>query len=285
MSAGLWRRLRRHPSGVVGAVILAAFLLMALIGPLLTPHDPDRGDLRLRFVPPAWHEGGDWRYPLGTDNLGRDILSRIVWGARISLTVGFVTVLVSAAVGTALGAVAGYRGGWFDALVSRLAEWLLAFPLLVFAIGMMAALGPGMTNLIIALSFKGWVTFFRLVRGDILVEKNREYVEAARAIGRSDLAIVARELLPNLVHTVFVVATLRLGIMIIAESSLSFLGFGVEPSLPAWGSMISGGKNHLTTAWWVSVWPGCALLLLVMAVNLLGEALRDLLDPRAKNTA
>ena len=185
-------------------------------------------------------------------------------------------------IGLALGTLAGYYRGRFDTWVSRFADLLLAFPFLIFAIGMMAFMGPGFVNLILALTFKGWVEFFRLVRGEMLSEKTQEYVEAARATGQGHTAIIAREILPNIIQSVFVLATLRIGYMIIMEASLSFLGLGIQPPTPAWGSMVATGRDYLLTAWWVSTIPGIALLILVLSINVFGEGLRDILDPRLR---
>jgi peptide/nickel transport system permease protein len=209
-------------------------------------------------------------------------LTRIIFGARVSLLVGLLSVGISVAIGTALGALAGYYRGWLDQLLSRFADLLLAFPFLIFAIGMMTFLGPGFTNLIVALTFKGWVEFFRLVRGEMLAEKTKEYVEAAKVVGQRDWAIIASEVLPNIIQSVFVLGTLRMGFMIIMEASLSFLGLGIQPPTPAWGSMVSVGRDYMLTAWWVSTLPGIAILIMVLAINLFGEGLRDILDPRLR---
>jgi peptide/nickel transport system permease protein len=184
-------------------------------------------------------------------------LTRIIFGARVSLLVGLLSVGISVAIGTALGALAGYYRGWLDQLLSRFADLLLAFPFLIFAIGMMTFLGPGFTNLIVALTFKGWVEFFRLVRGEMLAEKTKEYVEAAKVVGQRDWAIIASEVLPNIIQSVFVLGTLRMGFMIIMEASLSFLGLGIQPPTPAWGSMVSVGRDYMLTAWWS---PRCRVL-------------------------
>jgi peptide/nickel transport system permease protein len=277
-----WDELRQRPVTLIGGVIVVAYLLAAVFAPQITTYDPTRGSLLRRFEPPAWEAEGNWAYPLGTDDQGRDLLTRIIYGARVSLAVGLLSVGASVVVGTALGAIAGYYRGWLDDLLSRFADLLLSFPFLIFAIGVMAFLGPGFANLVLALAFKGWVEFFRLVRGEMLAERTKEYVDAARVAGLGHLAIIASEILPNIVQSVFVLGTLRLGYMIIMEASLSFLGLGIPPSIPAWGSMVSAGRNYLLTAWWVSTFPGLAILLLVMAINLFGEGLRDILDPRLK---
>jgi len=283
--------LATHRSALLGSVVLLIFVVTAILAPWIVPHDPYRGDIGQRLIPPSlfpWlvdpaiHREPDPAFLLGTDHLGRDIFSRIVCGARISLLVGLVAVAVSVLMGIFLGAIAGYYRGWFDKLISRFADLLLAFPLLIFGIFAMVILGPGLLNLIIALCFKEWVEFFRLVRGELLSEKAKEYVEAAKVTGQSSVKIIASEILPNIIHTVIVLGTLRIGFMIIMEASLSFLGLGVSPHIPAWGSMINAGRPYMLTAWWVSTLPGVAMLILVLSINLLGEGLRDILDPRLK---
>ena len=276
------RQLVGHPVALVGGIIILAYLLGAVFAPQITSHDPARGNLRLRFQAPAWQEGGSREYPLGNDAQGRDLLTRIVYGARISLLVGGLSVGISVLLGGSLGALAGYYGGRLDAVISRLADLLLAFPFLIFAIGVMAFMGPGFTNLILALTFKGWVEFFRLVRGEMMAEKTQEYVEGARVSGLGNLAIITSEILPNIIQSVFVLGTLRMGDMIIMEASLSFLGLGIQPHIPAWGSMVAAGRDYMLVSWWVSTFPGIALLILVLSINLFGEGLRDILDPRLK---
>jgi len=274
--------LRRRPLALLGGIIVLAYVLAAVFAPQITPHDPTRGNLRQRFLPPAWQEGGDTAYLLGTDDQGRDLLTRIIFGARISLVIGLLSVGISVLIGAALGCITGYFRGLIDDIISRFADLLLAFPYLIFAIGVMAFLGPGFGNLITALTFKGWVEFFRLVRGEMMAEKTKEYVEAARAVGQSHRAIIVSEILPNIAQSVFVLGTLRMGYMIIMEASLSFLGLGIQPPTPAWGSMVAAGRDYLFTAWWVSTLPGVAILILVLSINLFGEGLRDILDPRLK---
>jgi peptide/nickel transport system permease protein len=274
--------LSHHPLAMLGGILIIVYLLAAIFAPQITVHEPVQGNLRLRLMPPAWDVEGDWAYPLGTDSQGRDLLTRIVYGARISLSVGLLSVGISVLIGTLLGMLAGYYGGHFDGFVSRLADLLLAFPFLIFAIGVMAFLGPGFVNLILALTFKGWVEFFRLVRGEMLAEKTKEYVEAARVTGQGHFAIITKEILPNIFQSVFVLGTLRMGYMIITEASLSFLGLGLPPNIPAWGSMVAAGRDSMLVAWWVSTFPGLAILILIMSINLFGEGLRDILDPRLK---
>jgi ABC-type dipeptide/oligopeptide/nickel transport system permease subunit len=274
--------MRRRPVSLLGGLVVILFVLAAIFADQITVHDPRMGNLRERLMAPAWQAEGSLTFPLGTDAQGRDILTRIIHGARISLAVGLIAVSISVVAGTTLGAIAGYYRGRFDYIMSRFADLLLAFPFLIFAIGVMAFLGPGFWNLILALTFKGWVEFFRLVRGEMMAEKTREYVDAARVVGRSNPAIIVREILPNIINSVFVLGTLRMCDMIITEASLSFLGLGIQPPEPAWGYMVAAGRDYMLTHWWVSTMPGLAILVLVLSINLLGEGLRDILDPRLK---
>lgn len=275
-------KVRKNPAAVTGGLVVLMFLMLAIIGPSIVPHDPEKINLPAKFLPPFWAENGSTTNLLGTDQLGMDIFSRIVAGTRISLVIGLLTVGISIVIGTVLGLMAGYYRGPFDTLISRFADLLLAFPWLIFAIGMMSVIGPGFGNLIFALTFKGWVGFFRLVRGEVLSEKTKEYVEAARALGQSNSGIMLREILPNVFNSIMVLGTLRIGFMIIMEASLSFLGLGIQHPEPAWGSMVNDGRRFILNAWWISTFPGIAILVLVLGINLLGEGLRDILDPRLK---
>jgi peptide/nickel transport system permease protein len=265
-----------HRGGRLGLIIVLAYVVVAVAAPVLAPYSPGAVDLVRRLVPPGLRTGN----LLGTDQLGRDILSRIMHGARVSILVGLATVCISAFVGVGLGMVAGYYGGVLDRALARFTELLLAFPYLIFVIGAMSVMGPGFWNLVWALSFKGWVEFYRLARALVMSEKNREYVEAARVLGRSDGVILTCEILPNIVNSMLVLGTLRMGNMIVMESSLSFLGLGIPPRMPAWGSMINDGRRYMLTSPWVATFPGLALALLVLGMNLLGEGLRDVLDPK-----
>ncbi len=281
--AEFWRRFRKNRLAVVGAFLVLAFLAVAVFAPALAPHDPGRGNLRARLLPPAWMPGGDPRYFLGTDELGRDLLSRILYGSRVSLYVGLMVVVVATSIGTAAGLLSGYFGGHLDALIQRLVDVLLAFPYLVLAVALMAVMGPGLTNLMLALLYKEWVYPARVVRAEVLAARSQEYVEAARAVGAGHGHILFREILPNVLSSVLVVSTLRVAWIMLMEASLSFLGLGVQPPTPAWGSMVSAGRDYLFQAWWISTFPGLAILLTVLGVNLLGEGLRDALDPRLKD--
>jgi ABC-type dipeptide/oligopeptide/nickel transport system permease subunit len=277
-----WREILRHPIALLGGIVIVLYILAAILAPVITVHNPELGSLRNRLLPPVWVEGGTWTYPLGADAQGRDLYTRIVYGARISLLVGLLSVGISVIVGLALGMVAGYYRGRLDAVLSRFADLLMAFPFLIFAIGVMAFLGPGFTNLILALTFKGWVEFFRLARGETIGENTKEYVEAARVTGQHHWQIILSEIMPNIIQSIFVLTTLRMGFMIVTEASLSFLGLGIQPPTPAWGSMVADGRNYMLNAWWIATIPGLAIVGLVLAINLFGEGLRDILDPRLK---
>lgn len=277
-----WQRFRKNRLAVFGGAVLLLVILAGILAPVIAPHDPTLPDFRNRFAPPAWQAGGSWSHPLGTDQLGRDMLSRIIWGARASLQVGAVVILFATGVGIFMGLISGYYGGRIDAVVQRLSDILLAFPYLVLAIALMAVMGPGFINLIMALVYKEWVTPARIVRGEVLAAKHGEYVEAAKAVGAGDAHIMWREILPNTLSSVIVVATLRVAWVILMEASLSFLGLGVQPPTPAWGSMIASGREYIFGAWWLATFPGIAILVTVLGINLLGEGLRDALDPRLR---
>ena len=284
-----WKRVKqfikeliRCRTAFLGAIIVLSFILIAIFAPFIAPNDPLKASIINRLRPPFWMDRGNITFLLGADEIGRDILSRIIYGARVSILVGLVTVAISGFLGTLLGSFAGYFRGRFDAILSRFADLLLSFPYLIFAIFLMSIVGPGFFNLIVILCFKSWVNFFRLSRGEMISEKTKEYVEAAQALGESDIKIIFKEILPNIIHSLLVLATLRVGFFIILEASLSFLGLGIQPPTPAWGSMINSGRAYMLSAWWVSTIPGIALLILVLSINLLGEGLRDILDPRLK---
>jgi len=274
------RRFRRDWLSAGCTTLVAAIALLALFAPLIAPHDPADSDLLRRLQPPAWMDGGDWSFPLGCDALGRDMLSRLLYGARISLAVGFFVVGASTVAGIALGLIAGYLRGALDAVLSRVADILLGFPYLVFAIGLMGMMGPGISNIVITLIAKEWVVPFRVVRGETLGARELDYVEAARAIGCRPWRIMRGEILPNILSPVLVVATIRIANVIIMEASLSFLGLGVQPPQASWGSMVSDGREFLAEAWWVATWPGLAILLVVLGINVASQGLREAFDPR-----
>jgi len=266
----------------VAGLLVVAFVMVAIMAPILAPCDPNEQHPEAIRAAPFWRADGDSRFLLGSDSLGRDLLSRIMFGARISILLGVVVVLLTLLVGTGLGMLAGYFGGAFDAVMSRIVDTLLAFPFLIFALAIMAATGPNLVALVLALAFKGWVDFYRVARADVLAAREADYVTAARGVGASTAHILFSEILPNIVPPLIVLAALRMAIIIIAEASLSFLGIGVPPSIPAWGTMVADGRADIASAWWIATFPGLAILTLVLAVNLFGEGLRDALDPRMR---
>ncbi|RYC27825.1 ABC transporter permease [Ciceribacter ferrooxidans] len=265
---------------LASAVLMLLFVLMAIFAPLIAPHDPNETDLFRRLQPPGWAAGGEWSYLLGCDGLGRDILSRIIYGSRISIFIGTAVILIATMVGIIAGLAAGYLRGWVDIAISRLVDILLGFPYLIFAIGLMAMMGPGLVNIILALAYKEWVIPCRVVRGETLAARELEYVEAARAIGASRFHIMLHEIMPNILSPVIVVSTIRMADVIILEASLSFLGLGVQPPTASWGSMVADGRAFILEAWWVSTFPGLAILLLVLVINVASQGLRDAFDPR-----
>jgi ABC-type dipeptide/oligopeptide/nickel transport system permease subunit len=265
---------------VACALVVLAMVLLAIGAPWFAPHDPNETDLLRRLQPPVWLDGGEWAFPLGCDALGRDLLSRLIHGARVSISVGAIVILFATVVGIAAGLLAGYLRGWADTVISRIVDILLGFPYLIFAIGLMAMMGPGLHNVAITLIAKEWVVPCRLVRGETLAAREMEYVEAARAIGVGPFGIMVREILPNILSPVIVVATIRLAHVIILEASLSFLGLGVQPPVASWGSMVADGREFMLDAWWVSTFAGLAILILVLAINVASQGLRDAFDPR-----
>ena len=276
--------IRRRPSfrAVFGLTVLVVMAGAALLAPQLAPWDPARQMLMKRLRPPAWEARGLREHPLGTDHLGRDILSRIVYGGRISLGVGLSAVTLSALIGVSLGLLAGFHGGRADAVIMRVADVFLSIPYILLAMGVVFALGPSLLNVILVMAVTRWVQFARIVRADVLSIREREFVSGARARGNRSLRLLLRHVLPNALTPIIVVATLELAFMIIYESALSFLGLGVQPPTPTWGWMLADGRNYIATAWWLATFPGLAIMLTVLAVNLLGDWLRDTLDPRLK---
>ncbi len=275
-----WKLYRRNRAAVVGLFVTLGFIFMALFAPMIAPHDPNKGNLLERLRPPSWVDGGSSKHVLGTDSLGRDLLSRIVYGARVSIFIGVVVVAIASSAGVLAGLVSGYYGGKIDTVIQRIVDTLLAFPYLIFALAIMAVLGPGIQNIILALVYKEWVTPCRVIRGEVLVAKAEMYVEAARAVGASHMHILIRSLLPNVMASVIVVASLRVAWVILMEASLSFLGLGVQPPTATWGSMVASGRDYISTAWWITTFPGLSIFLLVMGVNLMGQGLRDAFDPK-----
>lgn len=276
------RRQRHNWLGILGAALLVLLLTLALAGPWLGLPDPTRGDLRARMVGPTISWAGLGAHPLGTDQLGRDILSRIIVGSRVTLMIAGSAVILGGIIGVALGLVAGYFGGWYDRVLMRLVDIQLAFPLMLLALLVVAALGPSLHNLIAVLALTSWVRYARIVRGQVLTVRELDYVQAARALGAGHLRILARHILPNVLTPILVVATLELARTIVLEAGLSFLGLGIQPPSPSWGRMLADGRTYIASAWWIITLPGLALMLTVLGVNLLGDWLRDWLDPKSE---
>jgi peptide/nickel transport system permease protein len=258
--------------------VVLLVVVAAVLGPALAPHDPIAPVITKRFRPPGW-TSGDWTHPLGTDALGRDILSRIIAGSRISLVVGVTAVASSGTIGVIAGLLAGFYGGWIDDAIMRVADIQLSIPFIVLAVAMAAVLGGSLRSIIIILTITGWVLYARIVRSEVLSVKEREFVQAAHAIGTHNPRLIAVHIFPNIRSSIIVVATLEVARMIIAEASLSFLGLGVPPAIPTWGGMIADSRVYLSVAWWAATFPGLAIFCTVLGVNLLGDWLRVTLDP------
>lgn len=274
--SGWWRRWLRTKV-YVGGLIVFSFIIVGILGPLVAPYDPNKQSLETMLQAPQWFAGPHF---LGTDNLGRDILSRIVFGARVSLLVAFAVVFISGLVGIVLGAVSGYFGGNIDFSIQKFVEVVWAFPPLLLAITIMAFLGQGLFNLILALVSQRWIQYCRVTRGQSLSLKAREFVISAKSLGATDTQIIARHIIPNLIQVSLVIGTFAMASAIIAEASLSFLGLGVPPEIPTWGTMLADGRIYVSTAWWLALFPGLCIFVTVLGINLLGDALRDILDPR-----
>ena len=274
------KQLRRSPVGMIGTFMVASVVLVALFAPLLAPHDPAQHNRRERFTPPMWMEGGSPTNVLGTDQLGRDVLSRLLYGSRISVAVGVASVVIGGALGAIFGLLAGLYGGRVDTAISRLIDTFLALPFLILVLAVIGILGPSLMTIILVLGFTGWATYARVVRGETLAMREREFVGAAQALGASRLRVAAKHVFPNISASVIVLATLDVAATILAESSLSFLGLGVQPPAVTWGLMISSGRDYLSSAWWLAVFPGLAISYTVLGVIFLGDFLRDVLDPK-----
>jgi len=269
-----WRRFKRNRLALFGAVIILTLAVTAIIAPLIAPFDPNQQDILHRLEPPSA------KHFLGTDDLGRDLLSRIIYGTRVSLLVGFVAVGIAIMIGTLLGLFSGYFGGRLDALIMRLVDIMLCFPTFFLILMVIAFLEPNIWNVMVVIGLTGWPGLTRLVRGECLSVREREFIQAAKALGLSNLRIMLVHLLPNVMAPILVAATLGIGGAILTESALSFLGLGVQPPTASWGNILTAGKDYITMAWWLSLYPGLAILITVLAYNLLGEGLRDVLDPR-----
>lgn len=275
----LVRSLLASPNATASLVVLVAFVAVALLAPLIAPHAPTAPNLLNRLQPPAWISG-DATHLLGTDHLGRDILSRLLHGTRVALVVGALGVMLAAAIGITLGTLSGYFGGWLDAVISRLVDTLLAIPNVILYLAILFAFGPSLTVLVLVIGGINWTTFARVVRAEVLSVKNREFVEASRASGQRVALILWRHVLPNVMAPILVIATLNVATVIILEASLSFLGLGVQPPTVTWGRMLADGRDYVATAWWLATFPGILITLLCLSLILLGDWLRDVLDPR-----
>lgn len=276
------RSLWRLKWGIVAAGIMLLIVVSALCAPLISPYDPLEVDIRHRLGPPAWMEGGGSEHWLGTDQIGRDLLSRMIYGARVSLLIGVAAVVVSASIGVLLGLGAGYFGSRTDWIIMTIINVMLTFPFVLLALAVIAVLGPSLINMVIVLGVADWPLYARVIRAETLAIRERDFITAGRALGMSHLRIVFGQILPNLVSVIVVIATLQVARVIILESFLSFLGLGVQPPTPAWGNMLGEGRVYMLNSWWIAAFPGAAIFVTTLAINLMGNALRDWLDPHMK---
>jgi len=277
-----WQKIKRYPLFPL-AILLFILIIPAAFAPWVAPHEPFQGSLSNRLVPPVWQDGGTMAHILGTDKLGRDMLSRIIYGARVSLTVSLIAIFVGGIIGTTLGLIAGYFGGRTDATIMRLVDISLAIPTILLALVLVAAVGPSFGTVITVLIVLLWARYARLVRGETLAIKELDFIARARVAGASHTRIMGKYIFPNVVNSLIVLATLQVGYVILLESALSFLGAGLPRAEPAWGVMVSDGRELIVTAWWVSMFPGLAIMLTVLSLNLMGDWLRDHLDPKLRN--
>lgn len=265
---------------VFSALVVLVLITSAVLAPWIAPHDPGFQNFIVSLQPPVWQTDGAWSHVLGTDNLGRDILSRLIWGARLSLTIAMFAILLAGSIGIILGLLAGYAGGFVDSLIMRIVDAFLAMPFILMALAIVAALGPNTVNIIIVMAITNWPRYARLVRGEVLSIKHSDFVLLARVAGLPAWKIALKHVLPNITNSILVLATLDIGRVIILESSLSFLGVGIQPPDVSWGLMLSDGRSYMGVAWWLTVMAGVAILISVLCVNVLGDWLRDKLDPR-----
>jgi peptide/nickel transport system permease protein len=277
----VWRKMVRNPMALLGALALMVVIGAAIFAPRVAPHDPTRQSLIRRFIPPVWAPGGNATYLLGTDQVGRDILSRMIHGARVSLIVGVSAVVVSLTVGVGLGLLSGFVGGRVDTVIMTVVDVTLSFPQLLLALAFVAALGPSLITIIVVLGLTGWERYTRVVRAEVLALREKDFVEAARAMGVTSTRMLLRHILPNTFSSIIVMSTLQVAQAILQEAALSFLGVGTGSTYPTWGQMIALGRDFVTVAWWLPTFPGLAILITVLSINLVGDRLRDALDPRA----
>lgn len=282
MRRWLYLLLQSH-TGTVGLIIVTIFCLTALLAPLIAPSDPAAIDVANALKPPFWMDGGTTAHILGTDNLGRDIFSRLIYGSQISLVVGLCAVILSGLIGVSLGIVCGFYGGrWFDTVIMRIVDAKLAIPGILFMLVVIGVFGPSVLTLILVMGVTNWTSYTRLIRGEVLSLKQRDFVRAARSLGTRDRVIMRKHLFPNIFSTFIVVSTLSVGGTIVSEASLSFLGLGIQPPTVSWGYMLSEGKDYLATSWWLATFPGMAITTVVLGITFLGDWLRDVMDPRSQ---
>ncbi|MCX5918595.1 MAG: ABC transporter permease [Deltaproteobacteria bacterium] len=279
-----WRKILRklieNQSAIFGLIMVLGVIFCAVFAPVISPHDPILQDVEKRLIPPVGQEGADPNYLLGTDHLGRDIVSRLIYGARISIVVSVSAVALSAVLGTLIGLFSGFYGGKVDNIFMRIADVQLAFPFILLAIAIIAVLGPDLQNIIITMAITGWVIYARVVRAEVLSLREKEFITSVKALGGSNGRIIFRHLFPNVVPPIIVIVSLEMARMIIMEAALSFLGLGIQPPTPTWGGMLADGRVYLATSWWLATFPGLVIMLVVLGINLLGNWLRDMLDPR-----
>jgi peptide/nickel transport system permease protein len=282
-SLGRWTKLLlQSKTGTVGFLIVISVIFVAIFANLIAPHDPAQNNLGDMLKPPVWLEGGSSTYFLGTDNLGRDILSRIIFGTRVSLLVGIFSVILAGIIGILVGILAGYYGGIIDNILMRIVDSFLAIPSILFILVVLAVFDPSIMVLIIVIGFTNWVTYARVIRGEVLSIKEREFVKASKSIGTKNSTIMVKHIFPNIVSTFIVISTLSVATTIVLEASLSFLGLGIQPPTVSWGGMLTDGRNYLATNWWLATFPGIAITMTVLGIIFLGDWIRDVLDPRIK---
>jgi ABC-type dipeptide/oligopeptide/nickel transport system permease subunit len=276
--------LRRIPIKIYLFLIPVVIMIASSIfAPYIAPCDPIKINLSNRLKPPVWSKGGEFPYMLGTDHLGRDVLSRIIYGSRISLIVGLASSLMGASFGVSMGIISGYFRGKIDATITKIIDIQLSFPFLLFAITVIAVLGPSLKNLLIVLAISGWVTYARIIRGQTLSLREKDFIESSRAVGCNNLRIIIGHIFPNIISYVLIIMTIEIGRIIVLESSLSFIGLGIQPPTPSWGNALSDGKDYLITAWWLATFPGIAIMTVVLSLNVLGDSARDLLEPLTRS--
>lgn len=278
----LWHNLKGNYSAIISILFIILLITSAVFSKQIAPHDPMSQDLMTRLKPPFWMEGGSLEYPLGTDHLGRDLFSWLIYGARISLVISFLAVVLSGVIGGILGLFAGYYGGLVDDIIMRLVDIQMAFPFILLALILLSVLGSGFINIVIVLSLTNWFYYARLVRSEVLNIKSSQFVEAAKAIGVSDIGVIFKHIAPNVINSLIILATLRTASVVLLESALSFLGLGIQ-EMPTWGVALANGRHYLNNAWWLATFSGLSIFFTILSVNLVGDWLRDVSDPHLRN--